>query len=65
MERADHKTRFESEGKGAAADESKSVGIRFPLDVIEALKQVPEGRQEYIRRVVKEALQRDQYLESE
>ncbi len=52
-------TRFQPEGKNVAAKASQSVGIRFPVEIIEALQAVPGGRQEYIRKVVLDALKAD------
>ena len=64
-QRKDIATRFKSAGRGAAADETKPVTIRLPLDVIDALSKVPEGRQQYIRRVVRDALTADGFLDTE
>lgn len=57
--RADHQTRFKPLGEGVSRGTSKSIGIRLPVEIIEAVESAPGGRQTYIRKAIADALRRD------
>ena len=56
-----HDTKFKSQGKGTAS-KLPPTPVRFPTEVIEALKRMGTGKQDYIRAAVLAALKKDNLL---